>query len=273
MPGKSPKAALVPSNAPETSLPFSLAFHASQPLAHTNHARAAQVTCTKVVFPDPAIPNTKRHTGGRSSPETCGSAAAAGAAIFLLVPPTLPLRRRVAREPSTTFRAASESRTEKEERRGRLGPVPVPTWLGCQLVTMSGLWRLWDDRWRVTEIETLSVMGLGLGKPKLWSPGEPDETGSQGQGLRSKKKRVHFTFDPQTAGNRAAKGPTARVLSAPEKVKQLRDRMGRWAEPRPVEHRTEKLSLRGRDLRVMQAPSTSYAGISKLQQDVGSESK
>ncbi|ELK14080.1 coiled-coil domain-containing protein 121 [Pteropus alecto] len=143
---------------------------------------------------------------------------------------------------------------------------------------MSGLWRFWDDRWRVTEIETLSVMGLGLGKPKLWFPREPDETGSRGQGFRSKKKRVRFTFDPQTAGNRAAKGPTARVLSAPEKVKQLRagparDRMGHWAEPRPAEHRTEKLPLRGRDLRLMQAPSTSYVGITKLQQDVGSESK
>lgn len=145
-------------------------------------------------------------------------------------------------------------------------------------MTMSGVWRFWDDRWRVTEIETLSVMGLGLEKPKLWSPREPDETGSRGQGFRSKKKRVRFIFDPQTAGNRAAKGPTARVLSAPEKVKQLkaglaRDRMGTWAEPRPVEHRTEKLSLRGRHLRVMQAPSTSYVGIRKLQQDVGSESK
>lgn len=44
--------------------------------------RTVHVTCTKVVFPDPAIPNTNRHTGTRGAPEAWGSAGAAGAAIF-----------------------------------------------------------------------------------------------------------------------------------------------------------------------------------------------
>lgn len=81
-----------PLQLPETFLPFSLAFRLplSTYYARTYYARALYVTCTKVVFPDPAIPNTNRHTGGRRPPEACDSASPTGSAIFLLAPPTLP---------------------------------------------------------------------------------------------------------------------------------------------------------------------------------------
>lgn len=107
---------LMPQGPP--SLPCSLALHAPPPRAHTDYARAVQVTCTKVVFPDPAIPNTKRHTGVWSGAAARGSAAAAGAAIFPLAPPALPPRRGAARAPGTAFRAASAGRTGKAGRRG-----------------------------------------------------------------------------------------------------------------------------------------------------------
>lgn len=86
--------------------------------AHTNCARAVYVTCTKVVLPDPAIPNTSRHTGPR---EGCGSAAAADAAIFPLVPPTLLQRRRVAKETSATFGARTRVELNLPEREARRG--------------------------------------------------------------------------------------------------------------------------------------------------------
>lgn len=62
-----------PSNSPDNFL-SGLRRHYS---LHTVH-----VTCTKVVFPDPAIPNTNRHTGSCGAPEAWGSAGVTGAAIF-----------------------------------------------------------------------------------------------------------------------------------------------------------------------------------------------
>ncbi|ELK00975.1 Coiled-coil domain-containing protein 121 [Pteropus alecto] len=129
----------------------------------------------------------------------------------------------------------------------------------------------------------LSVVGLGLGRPKLWFPREEDEMGSRRQGSRSKKKRVHFTFVPRKAGKRATKESTASILSAMEKIKQLRaslarSRVGRWAERRRTEHRTEKLRKpppRGHRFRVMQARGASSEGVSlsEIWHDVGSECK
>lgn len=129
------------------------------------------------------------------------------------------------------------------------------------------------------EIEMLKVVGLGLGRPKLWFPRE-DEMGSGGQGSRIKKKRVHFPFVPRKAGKKATEESSTSLLSAAEKVKLkaslARRRLGLWTMPRPAEHRTEKLRklpFRGHHFRVMQAPGASSEGVSLSEtwQDMGSE--
>ncbi|KAM5254106.1 coiled-coil domain-containing protein 121 isoform 1-T1 [Hipposideros larvatus] len=148
---------------------------------------------------------------------------------------------------------------------------------------MAGKWRLWEEHRRGPEKLELKVVGLGLGRAKLWFPWKQDDTGSRGQGEHSAKKTVSFPCRPQGAGNRGAREPKAQVYSAKE-VKQLRtgpartavgwDSRGCSAAPRPVEHRTKKLlklSSRGRRIRLSQSPDTISLAVtlSELQQDLG----
>ncbi|KAF6320918.1 coiled-coil domain containing 121 [Rhinolophus ferrumequinum] len=144
---------------------------------------------------------------------------------------------------------------------------------------MAGKCRVWEEDWSGPEKLELMVVGLGLGRAKLWFPWKQEDLGSQGQDPHTTKKRVRFTFRPPGAGNTAYRETKAKVYSA--EVKQPRAGPARtgylrgcWAAPRPVEHRTEKLrkvSSAGRCIRVSQSPDTSSLAVTlnELQLDLG----
>eukprot|EP00070_Physeter_catodon_P010294 XP_007122575.1 coiled-coil domain-containing protein 121 isoform X1 [Physeter catodon] len=158
--------------------------------------------------------------------------------------------------------------------------------MGPKLGTEAGKWRHWEDDWSRPPKEPLTVVGQGLGRAKLWTPGGQDEKGPPGSHT-TKVKRVPFPVGPPRAGNRAAGEPAARARPAAEEVKRLRagragtragcERRSCWAAPRAAETTPEKLdkpSARGRRFRVSPAPdrrALSLTASAKVHRDFGEE--
>ncbi|KAM9053391.1 coiled-coil domain-containing protein 121 [Megaptera novaeangliae] len=158
--------------------------------------------------------------------------------------------------------------------------------MGAQLGTEAGKWRHWEDDWSRPPKEPLIVVGQGLGRANLWTPGGRDDKGPPGSHT-AKVKRVPFPVGPPRAGNRAAGEPAARARPAAEAVKRLRaGRAGTragceprscWAAPRAAETSPEKLekpSALGRRFRVSPARdrrAVSLAVSAKVHRDFGKE--
>ncbi|XP_059973909.1 coiled-coil domain-containing protein 121 [Mesoplodon densirostris] len=158
--------------------------------------------------------------------------------------------------------------------------------MGVQLRTEAGKWRHCEDDWSRPPEEPLTVVGQGLGRAKLWTPGGQDDKGPPGSHT-TKVKRVPFPVGPPRAGNRAAGEPAARARPAAEEVKRLRagragtragcERRSCWVPPRAAETSPEKLekpSALGRRFRVSPAPdrrALSLAVSAKVHRDFGEE--
>ena len=161
--------------------------------------------------------------------------------------------------------------------------------MGAQLGTPSGKWRHWEDGWKRPTKELFTVVGQGLGRSKLWTPGGQDNQGPQGPpgtpgtpGTPGKTrdsratlvKRVRSPVSPRGAGNRASGEAAVRALPSVEEVRRLRTaRQGTltgcepqscWATPRSAEPSSEKLGITPvmtRYFRVLPAPKSSSRSL------------
>lgn len=164
--------------------------------------------------------------------------------------------------------------------------LSVATRMGAQLGTPSGKWRHWEDGWKRPTKELLTVVGQGLGRSKLWTPGGQHNQGPQGppgtprtpgttkDSRATLVKRVRFPVSPRGAGNRASGEAAVRALPSVEEVRRLRTaRQGTlrgcepqrcWATPRSAEPSSEKLGttpVMTRYFRVLPAPQNSSRSL------------
>ncbi|XP_004686098.1 PREDICTED: coiled-coil domain-containing protein 121 [Condylura cristata] len=118
-------------------------------------------------------------------------------------------------------------------------------------MTLAGKWGRWEDVLKGQEKEALSVVGVGLGGAKLWSPRRLGERGSRRQDFYGRRmSKVRSSFDLEKEGSPPAE-QAAMASSAALEVGLLgAEQAGTgawcdspycWAAPRLVEQRNEKV--------------------------------
>ncbi|KAG8522479.1 Coiled-coil domain-containing protein 121 [Galemys pyrenaicus] len=119
-------------------------------------------------------------------------------------------------------------------------------------MTVAGKWGRWEDVWKGQEKEALTVVGLGLGGAKPWSPGGRAERGSRRQDICSTRmSTVRSSFDREKADRRPTAELASRASSAAQEVGLLGaglagtavwcDCRDCWAAPKLVEQGSEKM--------------------------------